>query len=84
LTFPFGVLRAIGRVVLPPLGRIGKGKATATGVGLVAVVTAIHASLPDLLSSVQAVVDSLTLLVQTVGATMAVFGVGRKAGSTLG
>ena len=82
--FPIiGILKTVGDFVLPKLGKLGKGKATVTGVGLVAGATVVHASLPELAADLQALVDSITALVQAIGVVIGSFGYGRKAGTTL-
>ena len=75
------VLSTVGRLVLPALGKIGKGKATVTGVGLIGIATSIAALLPQLATDLQAITDSIVAVVQTVGTALALFGVGRKAGA---
>ena len=75
------VLSTVGRLVLPALGKIGKGKATVTGVGLIGIATAIAALLPELATDLQAIADSIVAVVQAVGTALALFGVGRKAGA---
>ena len=80
---PIGkLLSSVGGLILPPLGKLGKGKATKTGVGLVVGATAVQAGLPEL-GDIQALVDSLIVLVQAIGTAIALFGYGRKAGATL-
>ena len=75
------VLSTVGRLVLPVLGKIGKGKATVTGVGLVGIATAIAALLPELATGLQDIADSIVAVVQALGTALALFGVGRKAGA---
>ncbi len=74
-----GILKTVGDFVLPKLGKAGKGKATATGIGAVAVVQAISALLPELAAGLQGIADSLVALVTVLGSALALFGVGRKA-----
>ena len=69
-----GVLRTVGGLILPALGKIGKGKATVAGVGIVGVATGIHAILPELAADVQALADSIVALAQAIGAVLAEFG----------
>ena len=76
---PLNILKAVGKLVLPALGKIGKGKATVSGLAGVAVTSAVL-NLPFDLN--EALVQVLEIIRQ-IATILTLLGFGRKTGSAV-
>ena len=77
-----GLLGVLGRIVLPVLGRLGKGKATITGAVAVIAGATGKAIAPHVLTDANLVgaLHEVAGIVEALGTVVAAFGFGRKAG----
>lgn len=75
---PLSILRTVGGFILPPLGRLGKGKATLTGVAGVVVTSAILA--PQFPFDVNEALRQVLEILRQVLAILSLLGFGRKTG----
>ena len=76
---PFNILKAVGKVVLPALGKIGKGKATVSGLAGVAVTSAVLGLPFDLNEVLVQVLE----IVREVSVILTLLGFGRKTGAAV-
>lgn len=76
-----GVLTTIGKIVLPALGKIGKGKGTVTGVAMAAVTTAVL--VPQFPFDLNEALRQVLEIIREIGVIVGLFCYGRKAGATL-
>ena len=73
-----GVLSTIGKLVLPALGKLGKGKATVTGVALAAATSAILA--PQFPFDLNEALRQVLEIIREIGVIITLLGYGRKSG----
>lgn len=76
---PFQILKQVGKVVIPALGKIGKGKATVSGLAGVAATSAVLA-LPFDLN--EALVQALHII-REISGILTLLGFGRKTGAAV-
>ena len=76
---PFNILKVVGKVVLPALGKIGKGKATVSGLAGVAVSSAVLGLPFDLNEALVQVLE----IIRAVSAILTLLGFGRKTGAAV-
>ena len=76
---PFNIIKAIGKVVLPALGKIGKGKATVTGLVGVAASSAVLALPFDLNEALVQVLE----IIRQIATILTLLGFGRKTGAAV-
>ena len=73
-----GILSTVGKLVLPALGKLGKGKATVAGVGLVAATSAVLA--PQFPFDLNEALRQVLEIVREIGIIVGLMGYGRKSG----
>ena len=76
---PFHILKAVGKIVLPALGKIGKGKATVSGLVGVAATSAVLGLPFDLNEALVQVLE----IIRQIATILTLLGFGRKTGAAV-